>query len=110
MDRHKKALIAGGGAALLFVVYFVYKRRSASATTASSPNGIVTNNNAAVAAQTLNPGIITITPGSGNNFQGNYGMDSNSSYALSLSEEAVLSKDLAAIASQPGRVGSAEAK
>lgn len=103
--RHKKPVLILGGVVIVGGLYIYMKRKkaatTAAATPSSGPNGIFTSNNAAVAAQTANPGIITITPGSGNNWQGNYGQASNTSFMQALSSEAALSKQLSLLQSQP---------
>ena len=108
-SRHKTPLLIGGTVIVLGAGYLYLRRKraasTAAATPASGPNGIFTSNNAAVAAQTANPGIITITPGSGNNWQGNYGAPSDTSFVRALSAEAALSKQLSNFGSQPGSVG-----
>lgn len=90
-----KVLIGVGVAAIVVVGYEYLKRKKAAANAAATPStGTALNsNNAVVNAQTLTPNLQVLNP-NGSNGQGNYGMDSNSSYARALQNEANLSAQL----------------
>jgi hypothetical protein len=107
-SRHKKPLMILGVIAIAGVGWVLYKRRQ-GATTSSAPS--LPSNNAVVSAETAtaaNPttaGGLTLIPNggggynayaaNGNNGQGNYGVDSNSSYMQTLGQEAALTSALA---------------
>lgn len=98
-----KGLIVGGSIVVLVGGYVLLKRRASASGTPTGPvvgGGDLPSNNATVATQTANP-TLQLLNGNYSNNQGNYGMSSDSSYAMALQNEAGLSAAIAGLSWDP---------
>lgn len=104
MDK-KKVLMLGGVAVVVVGGYVLLKRHAAASSTATTTG--LPSNNATVAAQTANP-TLQLVNGNYSNQQGNFGVDSSSSYMQALAAEAALSGQLQKLQQTPAYGGPAK--